>query len=101
MSTELYNIGDVIPLSFTRNLGSGPITGLTVSATVTNAKTGAVLLASTNLNETVSGNGIYTYLWTPTVTSKTECVITYNIGGTQSFTEYMTIDDTDLSSRTS
>lgn len=99
MANDLFNIGDTIPLSFSRNYGSGPVTGLSVSVKVVNAATGSVLLASTAMSETISGNGIYTYAWSPSgLNSKTECHVTYTVGS-QSFSEYLTITDTDLTGR--
>ena len=96
---DQFNIGDTIPLSFSRNYGSGAVTGLSPTVVVKNAKTGATLLASTAMTETISGNGIYTYNWATTgLFSKTECVVTYTVGSTQ-FSEYLTISDTELTGR--
>lgn len=86
-----YKAFDAIPLYFQRVRNGVPVTGLTVTVSVSNAATGASLLALTSLTEVTPG--LYSYVWTPGISTQTECISTYTTGGLQ-FKETLTIDDT-------
>jgi len=91
---DIYNLTDTILLSFSQIRSNAKVTGLTVTVTVTNAKTNAVLLASTNAPEISTGAGVYTYNWSHGLKFDTECLITYTAGALNYF-EYIFVS-TDL-----
>lgn len=89
---DIYSLTDQIPVSYSRARNNALVTGLTVTAVITNAKTGVTLLASTSLPEVSVGAGIYTYNWTHGLTQDTECLITYTVG-TSKIMEFILISN--------
>lgn len=79
---DIYSATDTVPLSFSRVRNNALVSGLSVSVAVKDAKTGAVLLASTTCPEVAASSGIYTYSWTHGLTSDTICLVTYSVGAT-------------------
>lgn len=59
------------------------------------------MLATTAMTESVSGNGIYKFDWWPNTQSKASCHVQYTVGGVQTFSEHITITDTDVYSSSS
>lgn len=92
MSMEIYSFYDQIPFSYSREINGTLVSGLTVSVTVTNAKTGATLLATTAMPE-VGTTGNYTYNWTHGITTPTECLVTYSITGKPNRHQYILISN--------
>lgn len=86
----IYSFVDTIPLSFSRVRAGGTVTGLTVTVSVQNVKTGATLLASTAVPEVGSATGIYTYNWTHGITVDTQCLVTFLVGGSK-YVEFILI----------
>ncbi len=84
-------INQNIPLAFRKILNGAPVTGLTVTVTVFNAQTNAVLLSSTSVPEVASG--VYIYVWSG-VTSFTNCRISFSESG-NAWDEFITISDDD------
>ena len=78
---EYYTLIDIIPLSFSRVKNNALVSGLTVTVTVKNGKTGATLLAATSCPEITSGAGIYTYNWTHGLIEPTECLVEFSVNG--------------------
>lgn len=97
---DIYSLTDSIPLSFSRIRNNALITGLTVTVVVTNAKTNAVLLASTSCPEIAVGAGIYTFNWSHGQNSDTECLVSFTVG-TQKFNEFILITNDAVGGRTS
>lgn len=79
---------DVIPLTFTRIRANALVTGLTVSVTVKDAASGAVILTATSCPEITPGAGVYTFNWTHGLNQNTLMIATYTVTGGQIYSEY-------------
>lgn len=97
-AAENYFLRDSVPLTFIRIRLGQVVNGLTVSVVVKNARTGATLLASTNVPETAAGNGIYTYNWSHNLKDETECAAFYTVSG-NTYCDVFTIGDNAAISR--
>jgi hypothetical protein len=98
MGYDNQNVRDAIPLSFVRIRNGSKVTGLTVTVTVVNVKTGATILASTNVPEVGAGSGLYSYTWTHGQTQETDCLVTYTVAGF-AYCEFLTVSDDDVVGR--
>jgi hypothetical protein len=88
---DIYTIPHVVPLSYTKVVANAPVSGLSVTVKVVNAVTNATLLSSTPAPEVATGAGVYTYNWTSGLTADTLCQVTYTVGSTTVYKEFIYI----------
>jgi hypothetical protein len=84
-----YSLFEPVPLSFSRVGVTGSVSGLTVTATVVNAVTGATLLSATTLPE-IGTTGVYNFSWVHSLKEQTECAVTYTVGS-KTYREFILI----------